>query len=129
MQSKIGISGWFAVTVLFSALLLFLVQPMISKMILPWFGGSPAVWTTAMLFFQVFLLAGYGYAHLLDRIRNTRVQGAVHLALLLVALVVLPITPGPEWKPMDGSHPQVRILLLLAASVGLPYFLLAASSP
>lgn len=126
-QNKYGLTGWCAATVLVSAFLLFQVQPMISKMILPWFGGSPAVWTTCMLFFQVFLLAGYLYAHLLDRLPRTRWQGLIHVTLLVAALWVLPIVPDPVWKPLDSGQPQWRILTLLAANVGLPYFLLAAS--
>ncbi len=128
-QNKYGLTGWCAATVLVSAFLLFQVQPMISKMILPWFGGSPAVWTTCMLFFQVFLLAGYLYAHLLDRLPRTRWQGLIHVTLLVAALWVLPIVPDPVWKPLDSGQPQWRILTLLAANVGLPYFLLAASAP
>ncbi len=128
-ESRSGYIGWCAATVLVSAFLLFQVQPMVSKMILPWFGGSPAVWTTCMLFFQVFLLAGYAYAHLLDRLPGTKWQGVIHLALLLVALCVLPITPDAAWKPTDSAAPQWRILALLAANVGLPYFLLASSAP
>ncbi len=128
-QSKFGLTGWCAATVLVSAFLLFQVQPMVSKMILPWFGGSPAVWTTCMLFFQVFLLVGYLYAHLLDRLPNTRWQGIIHVTLLIAALCVLPIVPDPAWKPVGSSNPQWRILALLAASVGLPYLLLAASAP
>ncbi len=128
-QNKSGLTGWCAATVLASAFLLFQVQPMVSKMILPWFGGSPAVWTTCMLFFQVFLLVGYLYAHLLDRLPSTRWQGIIHVTLLLAALCVLPIVPDPIWKPADSSDPQWRILALLAASVGLPYLLLASSAP
>ncbi len=128
-QNKYGLTGWCAATVLVSAFLLFQVQPMVSKMILPWFGGSPAVWTTCMLFFQLFLLAGYLYAHLLDRLPSTRLQGIIHAAMLIAALCVLPIVPDPAWKPLDSSQPQWRILTLLAANVGLPYFLLAASAP
>ncbi len=128
-QNKVGLTGWCAATVLVSAFLLFQVQPMVSKMILPWFGGGPAVWTTCMLFFQVFLLAGYLYAHLLDRLPNSRWQGLVHAVLLVAALCVLPIMPDATWKPVDSSQPQWRILKLLAANVGLPYFLLASSAP
>jgi len=124
-----GLAGWCAATVLVSAFLLFLVQPMISKMILPWFGGSPAVWTTCMLFFQAFLLAGYAYAHFLDRFPRTRLQGAFHLVLLVAALFVLPITPSVAWKPVGSAQPQWHILVLLTVSVGLPYFLLASSAP
>lgn len=118
-----------AAAVFVSAFLLFQVQPIISKMILPWFGGGPTVWTTCMLFFQVFLLAGYAYAHALDRLPRTRLQGIVHIGLLAAALFLLPIIPGAEWKPPDSDQPQWRILVLLAAHVGLPYFLLAASAP
>lgn len=128
-KTRRGLSGWCAATVLVSAFLLFLVQPMISKMILPWFGGSPAVWTTCMLFFQVFLLAGYAYAHFLDRLPSTRSQGTLHLILLVAALFVLPITPGVAWKPIGSDQPQWHILLLLTVCVGLPYFLLASSAP
>ena len=118
-----------ALTILVSAFLLFQVQPVISKKILPWFGGSPAVWTTAMLFFQVVLLAGYAYAHLLIRYVPPTRQGIVHGILLLLALVSLPITPGEYWKPADGTWPALRILLLLLVKVGPTYFLLSATGP
>ncbi len=111
-----------------SSFLLFLIQPMVGRMILPWFGGTPAVWTTCMLFFQTMLLAGYAYAAILVKIKKTGVQAAVHLALLCVALFLMPITPNPAWKPIDGDHPAARILWMLLACVGWPYFLLAASS-
>ncbi len=113
---------------LLSAFLLFQVQPMISKFILPWFGGSPGVWTTCMLFFQVVLFAGYAYAHALTRLPG-RWQLIVHGLLLLGALVWLPIVPADTWKPMDGADPVSRILLLLAASVGLPYLVLSSTAP
>jgi hypothetical protein len=128
-SAKRGLTGWAAATVLISAFLLFQVQPMVSKMILPWFGGGPSVWTTCMLFFQVFLLAGYAYAHALERLPRTRWAGLIHAVLLVVALTVLPILPSDSWKPTDSSQPQWRIVLLLAANVGLPYFLLSASAP
>jgi SAM-dependent methyltransferase len=120
---------WSGSTILLGAFLLFQVQPVISKMILPWFGGSPMVWTTCLLFFQTLLLAGYTYAHLLSRLPAPSHQALVHLVLVVVALVLLPITPGDAWKPTDGSWPMFKILWLLAACVGLPYFLLAATSP
>jgi SAM-dependent methyltransferase len=118
-----------AVTIFLSSFLLFLVQPLIARLILPWFGGSAAVWTTCMLFFQVLLLAGYAYAHLLTRPRLRRYEALVHGALLAVALATLPIMPSEVWKPAGSENPVVWILLLLGASVGLPYFLLAANSP
>jgi hypothetical protein len=118
-----------ALTTLISAFLLFQVQPLVSKIILPWFGGSPAVWTTCMLFFQVALFAGYLYAHCLTQLATPRVQGALHLSLLFAALLLLPITPNVSWKPAPESDPTLRILGLLSASVGLPYFLLSATGP
>ncbi len=120
---------WFyAATTFISAFLLFQVQPIISKAILPWFGGSPAVWTTAMLFFQTILFAGYAYAHFAQRLRPAT-QAAVHVALLAIAVAIYPILPGPSWKPIDGTNPAGRILLLLAVCVGLPYFVLSATGP
>lgn len=119
----------FAITIFWGAFLLFQLEPLIGKFILPWFGGSPAVWTTCMLFFQVLLLAGYAYAHLsLDHLSPAR-QGFWHLLLLLLALLTLPITPSVDWKPEAGSQPSVAILLLLCTSVGLPFFVLGATSP
>jgi len=122
--------GWtYASTIFLSALLLFEVQPVVSKFILPWFGGSPAVWTTCMLFFQTVLFAGYAYAHCSERLLNPRWQAVVHLALIVAALAVLPITPDVGWKPQADDAPTWRILCLLAASVGLPYFLLSTTGP
>jgi SAM-dependent methyltransferase len=118
----------YAATIFLSSFLLFLVQPLIARLILPWFGGSAAVWTTCMLFFQTLLLAGYAYAHFLNS-RGRRFEAPIHIALLAVAVGVLPIAPGESWKPAGDAEPISRILLLLAATVGLPYFLLAATSP
>jgi hypothetical protein len=115
--------------VLMGAFCLFQVQPIISKAILPWFGGSPAVWTTCLLFFQVLLLAGYGFAEWLHRYCEPRRQAMLYLGLTCLALLTLPILPGDAWKPRDGSHPTGQILLLLVANIGLPYFLLATFSP
>ena len=120
----------YAATIFTGAFLLFLVQPLIGKYILPWFGGAPAVWTTCMLFFQVLLLAGYGYAHFSARWLKPRAQALVHLLLLIAAMALLRnITPADSWKPSDGADPTLRILGLLLASIGLPYFVLAATSP
>jgi hypothetical protein len=119
----------FAGAIFVSAFLLFQVQPLIGKFILPWFGGSPAVWTTCMLFFQVTLFLGYAYAHATTRWLSERHQRTVHLALIAGALAVLPIAPDAVWKPLDSEHPTARILLLLAATVGLPYFVLSATGP
>jgi spermidine synthase len=119
----------YAVTIFLSAFLLFQVQPLIAKIILPWFGGSAAVWNAAMLFFQLVLLIGYGYAHLSIRFLKARRQAITHIALLLLSCAFLPIFPSESWKPSAVGDPTVRILLLLVATVGLPYFLLSATSP
>jgi len=118
----------YAVTIFLSAFLLFEVQPLIARIILPWFGGSAAVWTVCMLFFQLLLLAGYVYSHGVIRLRP-QVQRIVHIALLVAALALLPIAPGAAWKPAGGEDPTWRILGLLAASVGLPYFVLSTTGP
>ena len=118
-----------ALTIFLSSFLLFLVQPLIARQILPWFGGSAAVWTTCMLFFQAMLLAGYAYAHWSTARFAPRRQALVHIALLALALVTLPIAPSQFWKPAGGEEPITRILLLLVTTVGLPYFLLASTSP
>jgi SAM-dependent methyltransferase len=118
----------YAGTIFLSSFLLFLVQPLIARLILPWFGGSAAVWTTCMLFFQTLLVAGYAYAHALGRLGGRR-QAIVHAVLLAAALLTLPIAPDESWQPAGGAEPVTRILLLLGATVGLPYFLLASTSP
>jgi hypothetical protein len=118
----------FAATILLSAFLLFQVQPLIAKLILPWFGGSAAVWTSCMLFFQMALLGGYAYAHWLTGKSATR-QTYIHVGLLLISLVTLPIIPSAWWKPTGPGDPLLRILGLLTITVGLPYFLLSSTSP
>jgi SAM-dependent methyltransferase len=119
----------FAVTIFASAFLLFLVQPIVAKQILPWFGGSAAVWTTCLVFFQTTLLLGYAYADFVVRHLTPRMQVRVHVALLALSLVVLPIIPGAFWKPSGDEQPIWQILGLLAATIGLPYFLLSTTSP
>ncbi len=119
----------YAVTVFLSAFLLFQVQPLIAKMILPWFGGTAAVWATCLLFFQSALLGGYFYSHFIVKRLSPRRQWYIHTALLLVALVFIPITPNQWWKPASPDAPILRILGLLAATVGLPYFMLSTTGP
>jgi SAM-dependent methyltransferase len=119
----------YALTILVSAFLLFQVQPVIARIILPWFGGSAAVWTTCLLFFQSVLLLGYLYSHWLYRKLRPRAQMLAHILLLAASLLVLPIWPDVSWKPTGGADPTWRILLLLAANVGLPYFLLSTTGP
>src|SRR5215472_2888806 len=118
-----------AVTIFLSALLLFQVEPLIGKIILPWFGGVAAVWTVCLLFFQVVLLLGYLYAHFLTRRLGRRAQGWIHAVLLAASLLVLLILPRDSWKPPGPEHPTLRILEVLALAVGLPFFVLSATSP
>lgn len=119
----------FALTIFLSAFLLFQVQPLMGKIVLPWYGGTPAVWTTCMLFFQILLLGGYAYAHFLHSRFSPRVQGRAHLALLVASLFFSSITPGNSWKPTGEEQPTWSIMLLLAATVGPPYFLLSSTGP
>ncbi len=129
----------FGLTIFLSAFLLFWVQLLLGKYVLPWFGGAPAVWTTCMLFFQVLLLGGYIYAHVLNSSRlSPRTQIYVHCVLLLASLVWLacastawnsPLTPGPNWKPNGADNPVWHIVALLSVSVGLPYFVLSSTGP
>lgn len=115
-------------TIFLSAFLLFLIQPIFAKLILPWFGGTSAVWTTCLVFFQTALLGGYLYAHLLTQ-RGARTQPWVHSALLAAALLLLPVMPGERWKPSGAGDPAWQILAMLTVVLGLPYFLLSATSP
>src|ERR1017187_1112510 len=119
----------YALTIVVSAFLLFQVQPVIAKIILPWFGGSAAVWTTCLLFFQMVLLLGYLYSHAVIRYLKPRAQMLLHAGLLLASVVVLPIYPNVSWKPLGGAEPTLQILGLLAVTVGLPYFLLSTTGP
>jgi hypothetical protein len=119
----------YALAIFTGAFLLFQVQPLSGKYLLPWFGGAPGVWTTCLLFFQVVLLAGYLYAHLSTRLLKPRVQVLLHLALLGVALATLPIIPSDTWKPLTPARPALHILALLAVWVGLPYFVLSSTAP
>jgi hypothetical protein len=118
-----------ALTILLSSFLLFLVQPIIAKQILPWFGGSAGVWTICLVFFQMLLLLGYSYAHWLTRRRAGSRPQILHILLLLASCLTLPIIPGSFWKPGQDTEPALWILGLLTATVGLPYFLLASTAP
>jgi hypothetical protein len=105
-----------------SAFLLFQVQPLIGKFVLPWFGGTPSVWTTCMLFFQLLLFGGYAYAHLTTSWLAPRVQSVLHVVLLGAACLALPIIPSDLLKPMGTEEPILRIVLVLGATVGAPFF-------
>ena len=119
----------YALTIFLSAFLLFQVQPMIAKIILPWFGGSAAVWSTCMMYFQISLLLGYLYAHALIRYVGNKLQPVVHIGLLAISLVLLPVYPSAAWKPGGDTDPTLGIILLLVATIGLPYFLLSSTGP
>jgi hypothetical protein len=119
----------YAATIFLSSFLLFLVQPLIARQILPWFGGAASVWTTCLLFFQSVLLAGYAYAHGVVRWLGPRKQVYVHSLLLLASLAVLPILANPTWKPSGPEDPIPRILGLLAVTIGPPYLLLSTTTP
>jgi hypothetical protein len=127
--SQAGSKLIYGLAIFASAFLLFQVQPLISKIILPWFGGAAAVWIVCLLFFQVVLLLGYFYSHLLSRTFSAKIQSRVHAVLLGASLFVLPILPKASWKPTGVESPTPHILLLLALTVGLPYFLLSSTSP
>jgi len=119
----------YAVTTFLSAFLLFQVQPLIGKYILPWFGGGSTVWTTTMLFFQVALIGGYAYAHFVSDRLPPRRQGIVHLVLLVLAVAALPIIPRESLRGEDTADPTWRILLVLSVAVGAPYLLLSSTAP
>ena len=119
----------FALTIFTGAFLLFQVQPLIGKYILPWFGGGPGVWTTCLLFFQTLLLGGYAYAHFSSTRLKPRGQVILHGVLLALSLAVLPITPSESWKTSIDGDPNLRILLLLMVTIGLPYFVLSSTGP
>jgi SAM-dependent methyltransferase len=118
-----------AVTIFASAFLLFTVEPLFAKRILPWFGGSAAVWTTCLVFYQTALLFGYLYARLLTRYLNPFAQALVHAALLLLSLLLLPIGPSNRWQPLSAAQPTWHILAMLTATLGLPFIVLSATSP
>ena len=119
----------FAATVFLSAFLLFQIQPMVAKMILPWFGGSSSVWSTCMVFFQLELLLGYLYVHWLHETLAPRRQTLVHVVLLLLSLATLPVVADPSWKDTAQANPTLNVLGVLATAVGLPYLLLSTTGP
>jgi hypothetical protein len=126
---SIAVVAIFTVSVFAGAFLLFLVEPMVGKMVLPTVGGTPAVWTTSVLFFQTVLLAAYGYSHWLAMRLTWRVQAVVHSVVLLLPLLVLPIHLVQGWNPPSSGSPVLYLVLLLSAMTGLPFFVVATTSP
>lgn len=126
-QPKVPFALLFALSIFASSFLLFQVQPIMAKYILPWYGGAPAVWSTCMVFFQLMLLAGYGYSHVLSTYLPPRLQAVVHIILLALTVALLSIAPAPELKPRPDDAIVPHILALLFHTVGLPYFMLSTS--
>jgi spermidine synthase len=124
-----GGSAPFVLAIFAGAFLIFQVQPMVGKHILPWFGGAPGVWSLCLAFYQTALFLGYAYAHWLIRHIPPARQPLVHALLLLAALAVLPVLPEADWKPAGDDSPGLRILAMLSANVGPPFLLLAATGP
>src|SRR5260370_705893 len=125
-------------TIFLAGVLLFEAEPMVAKYILPWYGGSAAVWTTCLLFFQVLVLAGYSYAHVIGTRLAPRIQARAHFAVIIsgaAAMLLLaiiwksPILPGVAWKPLHSDFPIARILLTLCVSIGIPFFAISATAP
>jgi hypothetical protein len=133
-QSRVHASRWtlilavFTAAVVTSALLLFAVQPMFARMVLPRLGGSPSVWSVAMVFFQTMLLAGYAYAHMLMRAVRPPIAIAVHIVLLITAGLMLPLSIASGWGDPPGNW-ALWLIGVFAASIGLPFFALAANNP
>ena len=119
----------YTASIFVSALLLFSVQPLFTKMVLPRLGGSPAVWSVAMVFFQSLLLGGYAYAHFLMQLRNRMIPVVVHLVLLVIAMLTLPLSISSGWGDPPNSGYAIWLLGLFAVSIGLPFFALAANNP
>ncbi|MEO8115810.1 MAG: spermidine synthase, partial [Phenylobacterium sp.] len=119
----------FAVTVFASAALVFLVEPMVAKLVLPKLGGSPSVWNTSLAFFQAALLAGYLYAHLLQRLGSVRLQASVHCAALVVAALALPLRVNELAGPPSSVHPTLWLLAVLGLSIGAPFAVLSGTAP
>src|SRR6266849_3448641 len=126
----------FALAIFLSAFLLFQVQLLLGKQILPLFGGAPAVWTACLLVFQLLLLAGYAYAHGIATSLSLRRQSIVHFSVLLLSVIALvflsriwptPISPGATWRPLADADPTWTIVKFLLAAVGLPFFLLSST--
>lgn len=129
MAGDAGVLSIFMATMFLSALLVFSVQPMFTKMVLPLLGGSPAVWSTAMLFFQTALLAGYVYAHLTTRYLGVKQQAWLHVAVMAMVFLALPIGVAAGWTPPTEGAPVPWLIGLFAVSVGLPFFAVATNAP
>jgi spermidine synthase len=125
-----NVRALFTLAIFVGSFLLLLIQPMVAKMLLPAFGGSPGAWNTSLVFFQAVLLLGYAYAHFGPKLLGARVHAGIHLGLIVAALFLLPFSVPPDFNPAKSQlSPSVVLLGFLAASVGLPYFLVSAGAP
>lgn len=129
VSRKSAFGVWTALAISLSAFLLFLVEPLVAKRILPWFGGSAAVWSTCLVFYQTALLAGYLYARLVARYLSPRAQAVLHIAVLAGSLALLPIGPSDHWKSAASNEPAWQILYMLTVTIGLPFMAMSATSP
>lgn len=129
VSRSIGQRAPFAVAIFLGAFLLFQIQPLVGRILLPWFGGGTLVWTAVLMFFQVVLLGGYLYAHGLVRLSSARVQGGIHVGLLAVSLWWIPLDLSSSWIPQAAGAPSLHILGMLAATIGLPTLLVATTAP
>jgi len=120
---------FYLLTIFLSAMLLFMVQPIIAKAILPWLGGGASVWTACMLFFQVFLLAGYCYAHLVTKLKTVKRQLMVHGVVVASSLIAMPLAVSSDNLVINPDMPETAIISLLLFSIGLPYFVLSSTGP
>jgi hypothetical protein len=137
-RSTLAALPFYWVSIFLGAFLLFAVQLILGKYLLPWFGGTPALWTTCMFFFQALLLAGYSYAHALANWFSAKLQSAVHAVVIFAALLWLAVMalrwhsfllPGQAWRPQGSDRPIWNVTILLFASVGLPYLVLSSTGP
>lgn len=129
MKLKMVKSIQYGLTIFLSAFLIFQIQPIVGKIILPWFGGSASVWTICMLFFQSALLLGYTYSHLVIKLFKPIQQSRIHITLLIFSALVLPFAPSEYWKPTGNENPALLIIGLLTACIGLPYLTLSTTGP
>lgn len=119
----------FGLTIFASAFLLFQIEPLIAKLILPWFGGAASVWMVCLLFFQIVLLLGYLYAHILRQVFPRQTQSWIHAGVLLASLLALHVFPRQTWRSLNPAHPTLHVLLVLCATIGAPFFVLSTTSP
>src|SRR5262245_23335865 len=128
-EGRVATRALFVGSVFSSGFLLFLVQPIVARQLLPWFGGGAGVWSVCLVFFQTVLVLGYAYSHAIARRFSPVTQGRMQSVLLAASLLTLPIVASPRWHPDHSTEPVLRIIAVLTATIGLPYFTLSTTSP